>query len=74
MILLPDPQDDKQSNEEEEYMASLGIEILRYPLDDVNDHHPSASPHHLLDDILERASLMRRGQPDPFSQKGGLPS
>jgi hypothetical protein len=74
MILLPDPQDDKQSNEEEEYMASLGIEILRYPLDDVNGHHQLASPHHLLDDILERAGLMRRRQPDQFSEKGGLPS
>lgn len=74
MILLPDPPDKKQSDEEEEYMASLGIEILRYPLDDVNDHQQSTSPHRLLDDILERVGLMRRRQPDPFSQEGSLPS
>jgi len=74
LILLPEPQDKKQSDEEEEYMASLGIEVLRYPLDDVNDHGQSASPHRLLDDIWERVWLKLREQPDPFNQKGGLPS
>jgi hypothetical protein len=74
MILLPDPKDNQQSDDEEQYMASLGIEILRYPLHDVSDHHQSASPHRLLDDIWERVGLRLREQSDPFNQKGGLPS
>ncbi len=74
MILLPDTQDERQSGEENEYMASLGIEILRYPVDDVEDKRPSAHPHRLLDDILERVGLMRRRGADPFNQEGGLPS
>jgi hypothetical protein len=74
MILLPDVQDERQSDEENAYMVSLGIEILRYPLDDIEDKRPSANPHRLLDVILERVGLMRRRGADPFNQEGGLPT
>ena len=74
MILLPDAQDEGQSDEENEYIAPLGIEILRYPLDDIKDNRTSAHPHRLLDVILERVGLMRRRGADPFIQEGGLPT
>jgi hypothetical protein len=74
MILLPDTVDREQSDEEEEYMTSLGIEILRYPLTDDDDFHPSTNRHRLLDDIWERVWLRLREQSDPFNQEGGLPS
>jgi hypothetical protein len=74
MILLPDAPDEKQADDEKAYMGSLGIEILRYPLDNDKDHLPSEHPHRLLDDILERVGLMQSGGSDPFNKEGGLPT
>jgi hypothetical protein len=74
MILLPDTSDKRQSDREEEYMASLGIEILRYPLNDGDDLPANANRYRLLDDVWERVWLRLREQSDPFNQEGGLPT
>jgi hypothetical protein len=74
MILLPDAQNEMQSEGEKKYMGSMGIEILRYPLDSDEDHRPSPHPHRLLDDILEQVGLMQSRGSDPFNQEGGLPT
>jgi hypothetical protein len=55
-------------------MASLGIEILRYPLNDGDDLPANANRYRLLDDVWERVWLRLREQSDPFNQEGGLPT
>jgi hypothetical protein len=74
IILLPDTKDEARAEQEAEHMKSLGIEILRYPLNEDDGPHQPANPHLMLDDVWERVWLQLREKPDPFNQKGGLPS
>jgi hypothetical protein len=73
-ILLPETQDEERALEEGEYMKSLGIDILRYPLSFETSAHSPRSPHHLLDEVWERVRIKVSPQSNPFSQEGGLPS
>jgi hypothetical protein len=73
-ILLPETQDEERAREESEYMKSLGIDILRYPLSFEDGPQSPRSPHHLLDEVWERVRVEVNPQSNPFSQEGGLPS
>ncbi len=73
-ILLPETRDEEKAREEGEYMRSLGIEILRYPIALERGAQTQGSGHHLLDEVWERVRAKVSPQSNPFSQEGGLPS
>lgn len=71
-IMLPETPDNELEREQSLEMQDLGIEILRYPLDEDDPKFP-ARRYRPLDEIWASVRTRLSQAPHPFNQKGGIP-